>query len=153
MNYCLVNAANNGTGTGAIFSGTQIAGKTGTTSSSRDRWFCGYTGYYAAAVWCGYDQPEVINLSYNPASQLWYKVMKPLHTDLEYKSLYSTDKMVWVSVCLDSGKLATEACKNDIRESRATSVLCYPEDRPSGSCTQHTNVEYCTTGGGVATDY
>ena len=153
MNYCLVNAANHGTGTGAIFSGMQIAGKTGTTSSSRDRWFCGYTGYYAAAVWCGYDMPEVINLGYNPASNLWYKVMKPLHSGLENKKLYSTDKMSYVSVCLDSGRLATSACSSDVRGSRATSVLCYPEDRPGNSCHMHTLVEYCTDGEGVANEY
>ena len=60
MNYCLYNAANSGTGGAAIFPGQTIAGKTGTTSSNRDRWFCGFTGYYTAAVWCGYNQPEQI---------------------------------------------------------------------------------------------
>jgi penicillin-binding protein 1A len=51
-----------------------IAGKTGTTSSYRDRWFCGFTGHYTAAVWCGYDHPERINLTgstANPAARLW----------------------------------------------------------------------------------
>lgn len=153
MNYCLVNAANYGTGTGAVFSGTQIAGKTGTTSSSRDRWFCGYTDYYTAAVWCGYDTPAVINLTYNPASNLWKKVMQPIHKGLEYRSLYSTAKMTSVDICLDSGKLATDACRNDIRGSRVESVLVYPEDRPSETCTQHVSLEYCTTGDGVATEY
>mgnify|MGYP002954241220 FL=1 len=38
MNYCLYNAANNGTGGVAVFPGQNIAGKTGTTSSNRDRW-------------------------------------------------------------------------------------------------------------------
>ena len=153
MNYCLVSAANSGTGTGALFSGHQIAGKTGTTSSSRDRWFCGYTDYYTAAIWCGYDTPAVINLSYNPSSALWRKVMMPIHEDLEYKNLYSTSKMTYTTVCLDSGKRASEACKNDIRGDRTYSVLVYPEDRPYGVCTQHVQVDYCTSGNGVATEY
>ena len=151
MNYCLVSAANSGTGTGALFSGQQIAGKTGTTSSSRDRWFCGYTKYYTAAIWCGYDRPAVINLSYNPASNLWRKVMMPVHKGLEYKSLYSTEKMTYATVCLDSGKLATSACESDIRGDRTQSVLVYPEDRPRGTCTQHVEVDYCTDG--VATEW
>ena len=153
MNYCLVNAANNGTGKGAIFSGMQIAGKTGSTSSFRDRWFCGYTGYYAAGVWCGYDLPEVINISYNPASNLWYKVMKPLHSGLQYKKLYSTEKMSYVSVCLDSGGLATSACSNDPRGSRVSTVMCYPEDRPTYSCKKHVNKAYCAEGNGTPNDY
>ena len=153
MNYCLVSAANSGTGTGALFSGHQIAGKTGTTSSSRDRWFCGFSKYYTAAIWCGYDTPAVINLSYNPSSYLWKKVMEPIHKGLEYKSLYTTEKMVGVTMCLDSGKRATAACADDIRGGRTETVMIYPEDYPTGVCTQHTSVEYCTTGDGVATEY
>ena len=74
INYCLYNAANHGTGGAAIFGGQIIAGKTGTTSSNRDRWFCGYTSHYTAAVWCGYNQPEEIHLvgsTANPAARLW----------------------------------------------------------------------------------
>jgi len=153
MNYCLVSAANSGTGTGALFSGHQIAGKTGTTSSSRDRWFCGYTDYYTAAIWCGYDMPAVINLSYNPASYLWRKVMQPIHKDLEYQSLYSTDKMTYVTVCLDSGMIASDACEHDIRGGRTQQVLVYPEDRPAGECKQHVQLDYCTSGDGVATEW
>ena len=151
-NYCLVNAANAGTGTRAIFSGQQIAGKTGTTNGTRDRWFCGYTAHYTAAVWCGFDTPAKINLGYNPACELWKKVMQPLHNGLSRKSLYSTSKMTNVTVCLDSGLRATDACKNDIRGDRTDTVMCYPEDRPKGTCTSHVDMSICS-GGGVATDY
>ena len=153
MNYCLVNAANHGTGSGAIFSGMQIAGKTGTTSSSKDRWFCGYTGHYTAAVWTGYDRPEKITLSYNPACTLWKKVMQPIHSGLKNISLYSTKKMTSVTVCLESGKRATAACKADVRGSRTQTVLVYPEDKPSGVCNLHTEVKYCSEGQGVANEY
>ena len=151
-NYCLVNAANAGTGTRAIFSGQQIAGKTGTTNGTRDRWFCGYTAHYTAAVWCGFDTPAKISLGYNPACELWRKVMQPLHEGLSRKSLYSTSKMTTVTVCLDSGMRATDACKNDIRGDRTDSVMCYPEDRPKGTCTKHVDMSICS-GGGVATEY
>ena len=151
-NYCLVNAANSGTGTRAVFGGQQIAGKTGTTNGTRDRWFCGYTAHYTAAVWCGFDTPAKISLGYNPSCELWKKVMQPIHEGLPRKSLYSTGKMASVTVCLDSGLRATDACKNDIRGDRTETVMCYPEDRPKGTCTSHVEMNICS-GGGVANDY
>ena len=154
MNYCLVNATANGTGATADFSGHTVAGKTGSTSEFKDRWYCGFTGYYTAAVWTGYDRPEVIRpTSINPACILFKKVMQPLHANLERASLYSTEGMIGVSVCLDSGKWATEACGKDGRETnRVDSAMCYPEDAPSGSCDKHIIVEMCS-GGGISTEW
>ena len=156
MNYCLTSAVSSGTGSGADFYDVDIAGKTGSTSSFRDRWFCGFTGYYTAAVWCGYDTPETINTtggSYNPAARLWKKVMEPVHDGFENIRLYDTREMVTVSVCLDSGKLATDACGADIRGERVESVYVYPEDIPGAKCDKHVSLDYCTTGDGVANEY
>ena len=154
MNYCLFNAANYGTGGAAIFNGQNIAGKTGTTSSQRDRWFCGYTSHYTAAVWCGYDQPEKVVLNTNPAAQLWKKVMQPIHKGLANNGLYNGNAMRTVSVCLDSGLLATDACYSDARGlERVSSPLVYPQDAPEGYCNKHVTMAYCVTGGGVATEY
>ena len=151
-NYCLVNAVVNGTGKAANFASGYVAGKTGTTSSSRDKWFCGYTNYYTAAVWCGYDQPEKISLSFNPAARLWNNVMKPIHKGLENVALYDETKMVSVNICLDSGKIATDACISDVRGSRVETVMVYPEDVPAATCDKHVTVDFCITGNGVATD-
>jgi len=160
MNYCLTYAVRYGTGGGAYFTGTEIAGKTGTTSSNRDKWFCGFTGYYTAAVWCGYEVPEEINLvggSYNPAARLWRKVMEPIHSGKEWKDVYTTDNMYTVSVCLDSGMQATDACRSDIRTEEfprvESGIRVYWEDRPTEPCDKHVLVDYCITGGGVATEY
>lgn len=157
MNYCLYNAANNGTGTAAVFPGQNIAGKTGTTSSNRDRWFCGYTKYYTAAVWCGYNQPEQINLTgnyANPAARLWRMVMQPIHNGLPIVGLYNGNAFRNVSICLDSGMLATAACSADARGlGRVSNTNCYPEDVPYGTCTKHIQMDYCVTGGGVATEF
>ena len=154
MNYCLVNATARGTGTQADFSGHTVAGKTGSTSEFKDRWYCGFTGYYTAAVWTGYDKPEVIRpTSTNPAAVLFKKVMEPLHAGLERKELYDTSGMIGVSVCLDSGKWATEACSKDGRGvTRVASAMCYPEDSPSGSCNKHITIEQCS-GGGTPTEW
>ena len=85
MTYMLQNAVNRGTGTEAYLGIMPVAGKTGTTSDYKDRWFVGCTPYYVAAVWTGYDQPEYIRVSGNPAAQIFRKVMRPLHEGLEYK--------------------------------------------------------------------
>ena len=63
-----------------------MAGKTGSSGQYMDRWFVGCTPYYVAAVWTGYDQQEAIQVSGNPAAQLWKKVMSPLHDGLAWKS-------------------------------------------------------------------
>lgn len=85
MTDMLYNAANNGTGREAIISGMPVAGKTGTTSSNKDKYFVGFTPYYVCAVWTGYDTPEGI-YNGNPAAQLFRKLMGPIHANLEYKS-------------------------------------------------------------------
>ena len=157
MNYCLDLAVNQGTGTLADFKGMNICGKTGTTSNNKDRYFCGYTGYYTGAVWSGYDQPEKIVTTSgirNPSTVLWKKVMQPVHEGLESKDLFSYDDMVEVTVCLDSGKLATPACSLDIRDSnRLQNAWIYEEDMPTEFCDCHITLDFCTTGNGVANEY
>ena len=73
------------TGYEAALSGMRAAGKTGTTSDNFDRWFVGYTPYYTAAVWTGYDRNAKMRTSGNPALNLWEKVMEEIHTGLENK--------------------------------------------------------------------
>ena len=154
MNYCLYNAATHGTGGAAIFGGQTIAGKTGTTSSNRDRWFCGYTAHYTAAVWVGYDQPEQINVGTNPAAILWRKVMQPVHKGLPKQGLYNADVFQSVGMCLDSGKKATAACQSDARGmQRVVYANVYPEDAEEETCDKHVMVEYCLGGEGVANEY
>ena len=62
--------------------------------------------------------------------------------------------MYYVTVCLECGNLATDACGKDVRGiDRTASAKVYAEDIPSRYCTCHTEVDYCTTGGGVATEW
>ncbi|MBR2937989.1 MAG: transglycosylase domain-containing protein [Oscillospiraceae bacterium] len=165
MNFCLTSATNEGTGTEADLSrayGITTAGKTGTSGDNYDRWYCGYTGYYTAAVWTGFDDPEsikCINVS-NPAAVLFRKVMGPLHSGKTDLLLYSTSRLQSVNICLHSGKIATEACTRDVRLSApldpssfivTSQSMVYPEDMPKETCDKHVMVEYCS-GGGVATE-
>jgi penicillin-binding protein 1B len=43
--------------------GTVVAGKTGTSSDTRDSWFAGFTGSYVAVAWVGYDDNRVTGLT------------------------------------------------------------------------------------------
>ncbi len=79
-------AATYGTGSEAYLGFMPAAGKTGTTDKDNDRYFTGYTPYYTAAVWTGYDTPTRMNFSGNPATQIWKSIMGPIHEDLEYKA-------------------------------------------------------------------
>lgn len=75
-----------GTGRGlALENGMPAAGKTGTTNSSKDTWFCGYTRYYTTAVWVGYDIPRAMPGIYGStyAGKIWKRVMDEIHTGLE----------------------------------------------------------------------
>lgn len=103
-----------GTGTGAAFSGTEIAGKTGTTTNDHDRWFAGYTPAYTAVTWVGYDTPTAINVYGNPAVPLWKSVMSKLDYEdkpTSFRDVLSYDDMKYRSVCSVSGLAATDVCR------------------------------------------
>lgn len=91
MTYLLNNAATNGTGSSSRLSNMPVAGKTGTTTANNDRWFCGYTPYYTCAVWTGYDTPETMHFSGNPAVRIWHDIMELVHEDLPYKSFNTSE--------------------------------------------------------------
>ena len=69
-----------------------VAGKTGTTETAGDRWFCGMTPYYAAACWYGndYNNGRFHNSNSggnNPAGTIWFNCMKSIHKSLKLRSL------------------------------------------------------------------
>ena len=67
--------------------------------------------------------------------------------------MYDSREMVTVTVCLDTGKIASAACKNDVRGNRTSSAMVYSEDYPSGTCDKHVEMDYCVTGDAVANEY
>ncbi len=129
-----------GTAYGLGIKGQHAAGKTGTTSDNKDRWFVGYTPYYTAAVWTGYEQGQKMDLKgKNPATVLWNKVMVPLHEGLEDKTYSDPGGRRSITYCMDSGMPAGSYCSMDPRGSRAASGSIFPESYPEGqSCTFHT---------------
>ena len=144
--YMMMNAVSSGTATGAQLENMQVAGKTGTTDNDKDRWFAGYTPYYTAAVWCGYDYPEsvvLVDSTENPAVSLWHKVMASIHADLEPATFHKPTDVVQVSYCRDSGLLATEACRSDVRGDRTVVGELRLEDVPTENCHVHVMVDIC----------
>ena len=65
---------------GIQIDGVETAGKTGTTSSNTDIWFCGVTPEYSAAVWVGYEHNYRLDGLYGRnAAEIWLKVMEKVH--------------------------------------------------------------------------
>ena len=148
-----------GTGQEAQIPGIDTAGKTGTTSDNKDRWFAGYTGYYTGVVWCGYDQPQEVVLEddsiENPASVLFNEVMTKVHEGKENKAFEKPSSVVEVQVCQDSGRLPNEWCTKDVRGDRTISIQLDSSDAPTAYCDTHVETDLCTAGDTlhVAGDY
>ena len=154
MTSMLQNAVSNGTGGAARFSGMHIAGKTGTTNDNFDRYFVGYTPYYCAAVWVGYENNERISYSVNPAASLWRQVMEKVHADLPDKSFSRPSSgLTTVKVCADSGMLVTDACRADPRQNRVVQFEVAVGTEPKEECTLHKMVDICTEGNCLAGEF
>ena len=138
MNSILHDVVNGGTGSSANFSGMTLAGKTGTTNDQKDRYFVGYSPYYVGACWVGYESySRVSSGGVNPAAALWNKVMSRIHENLEDKSFFSCSDLVQVTVCADSGMLATNLCEADPRGSRVRTEWVAVDNQPQEMCTMH----------------
>lgn len=70
---------------------------------------------------------------------------------MEDPGFHSCDGLVNVTVCADSGLLATEACAADFRGSRVKTVQVAADTAPTQSCTMHKMVSYCKDGKHIAT--
>ena len=117
-----------GTGYGlALESGMPAAGKTGTTNSSKDTWFCGYTRYYTTAVWVGYDTPRSMPGIYGKtyAGKIWKQVMDQIH---EGKELLDWEQPATVEMTTDSKSGITDLFSATLHE-RAEQSLHDKEQR------------------------
>ncbi len=85
-----------------------IAGKTGTSQKTQDVWFAGFTPYYTATVWAGYDNNVSMNGTEDDvAKNLWRSIMKRIHEDLPNQAFAVPSGLVQLEVCNKSGKLPT----------------------------------------------
>ena len=93
-----------------------FAGKTGTTQNWGDAWAIGYSPYYTAAFWFGFDTPgNSMGMSGTGASLAgppWGDFMKIIHRGLPYKDWPQPEEgtVVKINVCAETGKLCAEGC-------------------------------------------
>jgi penicillin-binding protein 1A len=88
MNATLVS----GTGRQAALPDQIAGGKTGTSQSSRDAWFVGYTAHYAAGVWVGNDDGSKMRKVTGGTlpARLWHDIMAYAHDGKQPRSLPGT---------------------------------------------------------------
>lgn len=133
MLECLQNVTAYGTASGTQISGVQTAGKTGTTTSNTDIWFCGVTPQYSAAVWVGYEHNYALNGLYGRnAAAIWLKVMQKVHegdSGLVFDS--HPQDFTTVTYCMDTGLLASGACR---AAGRAASGRFWNNEVPTETC-------------------
>ena len=123
-----------GTARSAILANSTAAGKTGSTSATKDKWFVGYTPYYVGAVWVGYDTPKEMKVGGEMPKQVWKKVMDIIHKDLPKIEFPVPDDVEYVSVCKVSGARALESCGDNVK-----SEIYVTGTAPSSYCTYHSS--------------
>src|SRR5690606_30751175 len=110
MTQMMRTVVTGGTGRRAHVPGVPALGKSATTSSERDAWFCGCTGNYAAAVWFGNDDYRGTNTLTGgslPAAA-WQKFMAYAHTNIEIEPVFGVDFIPERTVIADAEPEAEE---------------------------------------------
>ena len=107
LTNAMVDVVTSGTGGSVNFGNMAIAGKTGTTTDYKDVWFSGFTPYYTATTWTGYDNNVSMKSSKekNLSKTMWKAVMSRIHENLEYQSFPMAGGIVTASICSKSGRL------------------------------------------------
>ena len=137
-----------GTATYCKISNMDVAAKTGTTNDELDRWLCGFTEYYTAACWYGYEENAEVKYSGNPAGKIWDAVMTKIHEGLEEARFEEPEGIIRKTVCRTSGKIATEVCGANVYTEVFTE-----DNQPEGLCEGHSNLRICNDTQLLATDF
>lgn len=146
LNKMMQTVVTQGTGRGCGVTGFESYMKTGTTSDTKDKWACGGTPYYVAAVWYGYDeQEEMPTTSNNPAAVVWSAVMNRFHNGLKAKEFDFGDAIVSKAYCTSTGLPAGPRCR--------TASGWFAKDtmpEPCNGSHSHTMGQAVTTGASTA---
>ena len=151
LTNAMQDVVTSGTGTRANFSGMTIAGKTGTTTSNNDVWFVGYTPYYTAGVWAGYDNNHSLSSSAGETRyhlNIWREVMSRIHENLDNKSFEMPSGITSATVCSASGKLPIPG----ICDGMMRTEYFAEGTTPTEYCDVHVTGEACVESGALATD-
>ena len=135
LTSAMEDVVTSGTGKALQLGSMPVAGKTGTTSDYNDVWFAGFTPYYTAAVWAGYDGNQKLakGSTYRTYHKtLWQKIMKRIHEGLPATDFVMPSSVEKATLCAKSGLLAGAHCKK-ITEYFARSTI------PTQQCTDCDN--------------
>lgn len=144
-------------GTGAIvrFSNIKmpLAGKTGTSTDDKDLWFAGFTPYYTATIWGGYDYGVNQNdTTYH--KKLWKKIMEEIHKNLDYTDFTKPASIKSAKICTKSGKLAVEGvCDHAEGGSTVRTEYFASGTVPTEKCDVHIKLTICKDSGLRATEF
>lgn len=131
-----------------------IAGKTGTTTNSIDRWFCAFTPYYTCSIWMGFDNNFEIE---NPTQNyIWRDVMEAIHKEkqLPYKEFTMPDSILTATICTKSGLLAKPGvCEAYAGGSTVREEYFAKGTVPTEYCDCHVIATICLDTGHLATEY
>lgn len=141
LTNAMVDVVTVGTGGSVNFGGMAIAGKTGTTSDYNDVWFAGYTPYYTATTWAGFDNNvKLSGDEKNLAKKLWRSVMAQIHEELPNEPFNIPSGIVTATVCSRSGKLPIEGlCNGTLRTEYFAEGTT-----PTATCDVHYAGQICT---------
>lgn len=133
-----------GTGKNADVANMSIAGKTGTTSSTNDIWFAGFSPYYTAVLWSGYDElQEIKEDGYHKT--IWKAIMTRVHENLPDPGFKAPAGIVSRQICKKSGKLAVAGvCDHDPRGNMIYTEYFAEGTQPAEICDKHVGVTICT---------
>ena len=143
-----------GTGGKAAFREVKmaVAGKTGTSTNTKDLTFVGYTPYYVGGIWLGHDKEKFITEDAGHHMIIWRTIMERIHQDLEYRDFDKPNGITNGTVCMDSGLLAIpDLCSNDIRGNRTRSDIFAAGTVPSEYCNKHASIVIDSATGLLAT--
>ena len=115
------------------------AGKTGTTQNWADAWTCGFTPYYTAALWFGFDnggQSLGVNLTgATLAGHAWGDYFRKIHENLIPKPFpQPLTGVIEATVCSTSGMILTDACGD-----HQTTQWFLEGTQPTELCPTHSN--------------
>ncbi len=151
MTDILMKAVDNGSSsTVANLAPIATAGKSGTTSNFQDRWFIGYTPYYLAGIWWGYDIPQSNENTHHV--QMWHDVMQQIHSikGISEGEFPQPDGIVTATYCNVSGKAPGPYCSTDPRGSRVKTGLFKSGTQPTETCDVHHQLYVCSESGQIA---
>ncbi len=156
LTSAMEDVVNKGTGTNLKLTAIDmpVAGKTGSTSNYYDLWFSGYSPYYTATVWSGFDNNRTqIDKVY--CRKIWKTIMEQIHIQkkLDKKTFTKPDSIVTAKICSKSGKLAVDGlCNEYIGGNTVQTEYFASGTEPTDKCDVHIKATICTKSNALATD-